>query len=175
MNHRIRNLSPFCTILALSMAIHVLQAETAQAQENAVSISVTAEVSATGINMITLQTLQPALAEAVNNIITIIPTESARAGKMLAEGDPGSGIRIQFLPTRVLTREDGPETLTFTYYVAGNSVDDQETAELLDDENRNFTFNENGEFYFWIGGQVDVSTAVPGRYQGEFTIEVEYI
>jgi hypothetical protein len=36
-------------------------------------------------------------------------------------------------------------------------------------------FNEKGEYYLWLGGKVDLSKARPGSYDGEFTIQIEYI
>lgn len=146
------------------------------AQENSpdISISVSAEVIST-IEMITIQSMNLTKEEAVNNHIQINPQNSANAGKMIAIGTPNSDIRISFLEQRELTRQRGTESLLFNYRVAGNSQDDQSTAEILGQENRDFEFNEQGRFYLWIGGSVDISTASPGNYQGEFTLEVEYI
>jgi hypothetical protein len=63
----------------------------------------------------------------------------------------------------------------FKYQIAGSTIDYQITSEILRNDNRNVRFNTEGRFYLWIGGTVDVSLAKPGAYQGEFTIEIEYI
>ncbi len=152
----------------------VLSSAEAKAQQSNVSVSISANVTRS-IEMVTLRSMQLSGEDAQNGIITIDPTSSPNAGKMVAYGNPNSDIRISYLPTRELTRIQGTDVLTFTYQIAGNQQEDQTTAEPLETENRDFSFNDNGEFYLWIGGSVNISTAVPGNYQGEFTLEIEYI
>ncbi|MEL7834048.1 hypothetical protein [Fodinibius sp. Rm-B-1B1-1] len=139
-----------------------------------VSINVSAQVISS-IEMITIQSMNLSQAENDNDRITIDPQNSSNAGKMIAIGTPNSDIRISYLEQRELTRRQGSETLIFNYQIAGNTEDDQSTAELLNRENRDFEFNEQGQFYLWIGGNVDISTATPGNYEGEFTVDIEYI
>lgn len=153
-----------------------LQPDTATAQnsDSDISINVSAEVVST-IEIITIQSMQLSGAEAKNDRITINPRNSANAGKMIAIGNPSSEIRISYLKQRELSQVQGAETLIFDYQLAGNTEDDQSTAQLLDRENRDFKFNGDGRFYLWIGGSVDISTASPGNYEGEFTVDIEYI
>jgi len=146
----------------------------AQKANNDVSINVSAKVISS-IEMITIQSMKLSNAEAQNDIIRIDPQTSANAGKMVATGTPNADIRISFLQRRELTHLNSSSTLEFNYRVAGNDKDDQSTAEILDRENRDFKFNDQGHFYLWIGGNVDISTATPGNYQGEFTVDIEYI
>ncbi len=143
-------------------------------REMDVSIDVSATIMPS-IEMVTIQSMKLSQAEAINDIIRINPQSHAYAGKMIAIGTPNSDIRISFLQQRELTQRQGSSTLLFNYQVAGNNVDDQSTAELLGQDNRDFEFNSEGRFYLWIGGSVDISTASPGNYQGEFTLEIEYI
>lgn len=139
-----------------------------------IAINVSAQVISS-IEMITIQSMRLSQAEANNDIIQINPQNHAYAGKMIAIGAPNSEIRISFLQQRELTQQQGSSTLLFNYRVAGNNTDDQSTAELLSQDNRDFEFNSEGRFYLWIGGSVDISTASPGNYQGEFTLEIDYI
>ncbi len=148
------------------------------AQQNRSGTDVNINVSArviSSIEMITIQSMNLSEAESDNDQIRINPLNSTNAGKMIAIGSANSEIRISYLKQRELTQLNGAETLIFNYQVAGNTEDDQSSAELLDRENRDFQFNEEGRFYLWIGGSVDVSTASPGNYQGEFTVDIEYI
>ncbi|MDR8390855.1 DUF4402 domain-containing protein [Aliifodinibius sp. S!AR15-10] len=147
---------------------------TSAVAQDELSINVSAEVISS-IEMITLKSMRLSGAEANNNIIEIDPTTSANAGKMVAYGTPNSEIRISYLPSRELTRMQGTESLTFNYQIAGNQQEDQVSAEIMDVENRDFSFNEDGQFFLWIGGSVNISSAVPGNYQGDFTLEIEYI
>ncbi len=146
----------------------------AQTQDKNVSINVSAQVIST-IEMITMQSINLADAEAINDRIQINPQTSNYAGKMMASGTPNSEIRISFLQQRELTQVNGSDVLTFNYEIAGNDQEDQASAEILSSENRDFQFNDQGNFYLWIGGSVDISTASPGNYQGEFTLDIEYI
>jgi len=159
-------------IFASSM--HPVGLALAQNVASDVSIDVSAQVISS-IEMITIQSMQLNGAETENNRIQINPQASANAGKMIAIGTPNSDIRISFLQQRELTRRNGSESLIFNYQLAGNAQDDQATAEILDSENRDFQFNSEGRFYIWVGGNVDISTATPGNYQGEFTLEIDYI
>jgi len=143
------------------------------AQQN-VEISVSANVGG-AIEMFTIQTLDFEDIERNNSIISVDPIESARAGKMIARGAPNSEFRVDYLREREMSNTAGTSTLIFNYNIAGNSVNEQETAELLDQEMRDLQFNEDGEFFIWVGGNTDISEAEPGRYEGEFTLEIEYI
>jgi type 1 fimbria pilin len=107
-------------------------------------------------------------------MISIDPLSNTETGKMIAIGDVNAQIRVSYIKQRTLTHPDG-STLTFTYTVAGNDEDDQSSAEILQSDNRDLTLNAEGKYFFWIGGQVNVENAKPGGYNGNFTIEVEYI
>lgn len=146
----------------------------AQQNETEVNINVSAQVISS-IEMITINSMNLSEVEVENDQISINPQNSSNAGKMVAIGNPNSEIRISYLEQRELTQPQRSETLIFNYRVAGNTEDDQSSAEILSRENRDFEFNEDGRFYLWIGGNVDISTASPGNYQGEFTIDIEYI
>lgn len=146
----------------------------AQQSETEVNINVSAQVISS-IEMITINSMNLSEVEVENDQISINPQNSSNAGKMVAIGNPNSEIRISYLEQRELTQPQRSETLIFNYRVAGNTEDDQSSAEILSRENRDFEFNEDGRFYLWIGGNVDISTASPGNYQGEFTIDIEYI
>lgn len=139
-----------------------------------VNIQVSAQVMGS-IEMITIETLNFLDAERSDAIITVDPLNSSNAGKMIARGSPGTEFRLNYLREQELTNIYGNSTLFFTYQVAGSGIDDQATAEMLDQEIRDLYFNEDGEFYLWIGGFVNLSEAGPGSYEGEFTVEIEYI
>lgn len=144
------------------------------AQSRSVSIDVSARVvdtiELTTIRNMSFEDIQPSQSE-----LSISPVQDANAGKMVASGIPNARMRVQFLREWQLTNSRGGPPLTFFYQLAGNSVDEQSTAELLQTDNRNLEFNSDGEYYFWIGGTVNISEAEPGSYEGEFTIEIEYI
>ncbi len=135
-----------------------------------VEASILSSIELITVNNIRLRNFQPEQGE-----VYISPVENPYAGHLVAIGIANADIRIEYLPERILTQPDGDGVITFNYQIAGSDIDNQITSELLLNDNRNFQFNNEGRFYLWIGGTVDVSQAKPGSYQGEFTIEIEYI
>ena len=110
-----------------------------------------------------------------DNIIYINPVFDPEAGIMRARGNPGALIRVSYLEEMEVTRREGPGSLFFVYEVSGYAGDNQRESELLDQIERELRFNDEGEFFFFIGGRVDLTEALPGNYDGEFTIEIEYM
>ncbi|MEX0719360.1 MAG: DUF4402 domain-containing protein [Balneolaceae bacterium] len=122
------------------------------------------------VNSMTFGNLQPGQKE-----IYVNPINSLNAGFMIAVGMPETEFRLLYLPERELTQTNGNNTLTFKYEISGNSEENQSTSELLELDNRNIKFNEEGRYYVWIGGRVNIENAQPGNYEGDFTIEIDYI
>lgn len=148
-----------------------------QTSDNA-EINVSATVigsTQNSIELITVNTIQFGNAQPINGQININPINSLNAGFMIAEGNPEAEFRLNYLPDRILNQTNGNGSLTFTYLISGNDEEDQATSELLDLENRNLRFNAEGRYYIWVGGQIDLSNAAPGNYEGDFTIEIDYI
>jgi len=156
--------------------ISLLHTATSIAQQNSgqrVSVTISAEIIST-IDLITVRPIDFSNTGRNDGQITINPVSSGRAGKMIAQGTPGASFRITFLRQRDLVNIDGENVLFFSYMVSGNVEDDQSTSELLEDDNRALQFNESGQFFIWVGGDVNLQSAPPGNYEGEFTLEIEY-
>ncbi len=109
------------------------------------------------------------------NEVYINPVFDPEAGIMRASGQPGAEVRLSYLSEMIVTRQEGDGTLLFRYEISGYPGDNQNESELLDTIERVVRFNEDGEFYLWVGGRVDLSDASPGTYEGDFTLEIEYI
>ncbi|MDI6401915.1 DUF4402 domain-containing protein [Balneolaceae bacterium ANBcel3] len=155
-----------------------------QAQNNALNndndngffnIAVSASVLTTDVTVVTIRDLLLDQQVASAGTLQIDPQNDFQAGKLRAEGRPNAEVRISFLRERELSRTGGQEQLLFMYAVSGNDTNDQPSSELLDLDNRDFQLNDDGEFFFWVGGTADISGAVEGSYDGEFTIEIEYL
>lgn len=139
------------------------------------TISVYAEVTQGTIDVQTLQEMRFGTVEPGTEVLTVDPVADDRAGLMLASGAPESDIRISFVPEQPVRHVEGrgPD-LEFHFQVAGNPVDDQESAEIIEPDADLHQIGEEGEFYLWIGGQIDITEAVSGAYETEFTLEIEY-
>ena len=137
-------------------------------------IRVTANVVKT-IEITTIRNMDFGQIQPGQQQLYISAVRDPEAGKLMASGNPNASIRLTFNRTWQLTSDRGGEPLVFTYEVAGNTEDQQSTAELLQTDNRGLQFNNDGEYFIWIGGQVEVQNAQPGNYLGEFTVEIEYM
>lgn len=138
------------------------------------NINVSAEVIQT-IELITVNTMQFGNTSPGQREVYVNPINDLNAGFMIAIGSPEAEFRLNYLPERELTQIEGEGTLTFIYEISGSPEENQETSELLEVDNRNIQFNEEGRYYIWLGGRVNLENARPGNYEGDFTIEIDYI
>lgn len=148
-----------------------------QEQGRTVIISASATVIAGDIDLQTVKDMGVIDASLLQEgmEIYINPVFDSEAGIMRATGQPNAQIRVSYIAEEVVSRREGPGSLSFLYEVSGFPGDNQPDSELLNLIEHEMRFNENGEFYFWIGGRIDLSNAQPGNYDGEFTIEIEYM
>ena len=150
------------------------------AQENDPRTSVTALVNISAevvqsiqlitVNSMTFGNVQPGQLE-----IYVNPINDVNAGYMIAVGTPGAEFRLDFQQVRNLTNVEDQGFLTFQYELSGNDTEDQASSVLIENENRSIIFNEEGEYHIWVGGRVNIENATPGSYEGDFTIEIDYI
>lgn len=151
---------------------------TAKAQQNPTefnaSVNISAEVVQSiqliTVNAMTFGNIQPGQLE-----IYVNPINDVNAGYMIAVGTPEAEFRLDYLTTRNLTNVENEGFLIFQYELSGNDNEDQASSELIDNNNRTIRFNSDGRYYIWVGGRVDLENATPGSYEGDFTIEIDYI
>lgn len=132
-------------------------------------------VEATGIELIPMKDMVIDEASATDGILEISPVTDEKAGKMLVTGKASSSIRLSYLDEMSLVNTAGEGVLVCKYVLSGHRTDNQRASQLLDQVERVVQFNEKGEYYLWLGGKVNLSKARPGSYDGEFTIQIEYI
>lgn len=169
--------TPWLGILAL-ICVLPLFPESAFGQDfsqNGIDISISAEVQSTAIQLITVQGMDFAGIGREQLELRIDPVISERSGKMIALGDPDSSFRVSFLRNREFTNMEGEGTIEIEYQVSGYELDEQDNSDLIEMESRELMFSNDGEFFFWVGGTVNLSQATPGSYEGEFTLEIEYL
>ncbi len=138
------------------------------------TININAQVTPV-IELVTINSMTFGNSDADENELYVNPITDLNAGFMIALGTPEAEFRLDFLRARELTNTTGEGTLTFTYELSGNSIEDQTTSELIEERNQNIFFNNEGRYYIWVGGRVNLEQAVPGTYEGDFTIEIDYI
>ena len=149
----------------------------AQEKESPFSASAKISVSATvvgTIELITLQDIDIGVVTPSMEFIIVKPDEDQGAGLIKFTGQPNLGIRIIFSQTVIMVAGDG-STLTVEYLVNGNKINEQGTSIPLLESPAEVVMNNDGEYFIWIGCQLDITKVVPGQqYDGDFVIEVEY-
>jgi hypothetical protein len=135
-----------------------------------VSASIQASIELTTISNINFGQVTPGMTE-----LYINPRQDGGAGLMRITGQPDMLIRVSFLERRELINTSGGLPLLFVYDISGAQTEDQFLSERLTAENREISLGPEGEFYFWIGGRLDLTNVSFGQYEGEFTLEIDYI
>ncbi|MEI7895738.1 MAG: DUF4402 domain-containing protein [bacterium] len=132
-------------------------------------------VEATDILLIPMKDMVIDETSARDGILDISPITDVKAGKILVKGRSNSSVRLSYLNEMSLVNTTGEGTVVCKYVISGFKSDNQAASQLLDQVERIVQFSEKGEFYLWLGGKVNLSRARPGNYDGEFTIQIEYI
>lgn len=96
------------------------------------------------------------------------------SGFAVANGVAGASFQISFPPDILLINSTTGATLLLRYTIAHAPIVEQSSANIVNEGVQTFTMNEKGEYYFWFGGSVNISTIEEGTYEGDFFIEVEY-
>lgn len=148
-----------------------------QAQEKAaVSIKASATVvEKSEIELVTMKDLDIDANSAINGIVFVSAQRDSKAALMMVKGKADAAFRVSFSPIVEIPNSVGKGNLLIRYEMVGCPSDNQTASEPIDAAERTLKFSSAGKFYFWLGGQIDISNARPGKYNGDFTIEIEYI
>lgn len=142
--------------------------------EISAEVRVNAEVIQS-IELITVNSMQFGEVQPGQRELIISPINDTEAGFMIAQGTPEAEFRLNYLPAREIAQISGNNYLTFNYEISGSTENEQTTSELIEIDSRNLQFNSEGRYYIWIGGHIILENAAPGNYEGDFTIEIDYI
>lgn len=161
------------TMFALSMLLIFQPGIHAQPS---ISIQASATVIETReIEVVTIKDMIVDEAFAENGILNISPVTDLNAGVLLVKGRANAQMRITYTAQSALINNTGQGNLVFDYILSGFPSDNKQASEILDAQNHVPQFNEKGEYYLWVGGRVDLNNARPGNYDGDFTLQIEYI
>lgn len=154
----------------------LLQTWSLEAQKTSVNIKAQAlVVDKAEIELVTIKALDIDAGMAVNGIIKVSAQRDGQAGVMMVKGRPDASFRISFTPVVEIPNSAGKGSLSLKYEMYGYTSDNQGASEPIDAAERTLVINKDGKYYFWLGGLIDISKARPGKYEGEFTLEIEYI
>ena len=161
--------------LMLASCLCFLFQQAIQAQASGTIHASATVVEATDIQLITMKDMFIDESAATNGILVISPVTDEKAGKILVKGRVNTSVRLSYLSEMSLVNTSDDGTIVCKYSVSGYKSDNQAASQLLDVVEKVVQLNEKGEFYLWLGGRVDLSHAKPGDYDGEFTVQIEYI
>lgn len=141
------------------------------------TLSVRATATVTdNLQMLTIRSLDLINPIVIDNQVAVSPITSSFAGMFRISGNPGARVRITFLQNEILKEQNGQLGEVFArYFVSGALEDFQFQSTLLDVGEGNFRLSEKGQYYLWLGANLDLTEAGPGIYLSEFIIELEYI
>jgi hypothetical protein len=163
-------------LLAISLVIGYNKSIFAQKSSQKVETSIRIETTiVSSIELITVKSITVGNLQPGQEEVYINPISDINSGYMIAVGAPGADFRLNFERTRTLTQVNGDGSLIFEYELSGNDLEDQNSAELVSEDFRNLKFNTEGQYHIWVGGTINLRNARPGNYDGDFTIEIEYI
>lgn len=146
--------------------------------QNQEGVSGNIDVSATviqSIELITVNTMTFGRVRPGQNEVYVNPIIDSNAGFLIAVGTPQAQFRIDYNETVVLTNQQETGRLEFIYEISRNDIEEQSTSLLIENQDETLRFNVDGNYYFWVGGRVNLENAEPGNYRGEFRIEIDYI
>ena len=164
-------------ICSLSIILLVHASMTLPAQ-NKTSFSIKAQatvIDQSGIELITVKNMDIDLSMARDGKIYVSALHDARAAVMMVKGRANARFRIKFAPDVEIANSKGNGSLLLKYEMYGYPSDNQVAGEPIDATERILQMSNESKYYFWVGGHIDISNARPGNYDGEFTIEIEYI
>lgn len=165
---------------------HTVSAQTLPSDS---TLTATAEITATGRVLPSLRAQQLSL-EVIHELHfdqsfveqTIIIVDPIRtpagpesgAGYMVARGQAGARFSLLFSENVSLVHSEEDATLQMLYRISHGPTDVQSSSEFLTNALITFTLNDQGEYHFWIGGELRLIDFVSGTYLPDFIVEVLY-
>lgn len=146
--------------------------------QKSTSVSIKAQatvIDKSAVELVTIKNMDIDAGTAIDGKIYVSAQRDASAAVMMIKGRANAKFRVTFSPVVIIANSTGTGTLSLHYEVYGYQNDNQGASEPIDAAERTLQISSDGKYYFWVGGRIDISNARPGSYDGEFTIEIEYI
>lgn len=163
----------FIVLFMLSIA-GTIQAQNGNNSGQFLNITVSAEIQAT-VDVETRNNINLGRISPGQEMVIVNPREDPGAGLLRVSGSPNMLFRVSFQEQRELVRVGGGRSLIFVYDLSGAPTENQLLSEPVSRENRDLQMSESGEYFFWVGGRMNLEGDIFGQYEGEFTIEIDFI
>lgn len=172
-------LSSICTQLVINFSLIILISIVSFSDiygQSVINIKVSASVpDISEIDIIVVNSLAIDETKAVNGKLIVQPHKDAEAGMIRIKGSPLARFSILFMDFMELGNSDGEGNLRFKFNISGFPKDNQQASQYLDPLIRELNFSDTGEYFLWIGGEMNLTGINPGNYEGIFAFEIEYL
>lgn len=150
-----------------------------QAQDNSTSrvMQVTARaVIVDNLMLVTMRDLDLINPTAEGTRLYVSPLESSFAGQFRINGSSESSVRVTYLIQEDIQESSGNGGIVNARYLLSGFTEDNQFQSLLFAPTGEFNIQlgEDGQYFLWVGAELDLSKALPGEYFSEFIIEMEY-
>lgn len=161
------------------VAFSVLAGFTAHAQSSSATRAVAMiNASATvvgNLDLVVVRDLVFEISSLSPSNLVVDPQKNPDAGEIQIVGSPNSLVRLTFETQSILRHESGQSILYFTNNLSGNSSETQGQSVLITHDNQ-VRLNDQGIYYLWVGGRLTgVEDIMPGQYNMDFTMQLDYI
>jgi hypothetical protein len=164
----------FVTFALLAWAGSPAQCQQEREPKSAVTpLSATVEGTLMLVTMRDLDLINPAIG---GGRPFISPQTSSYAGLFRISGLPSRNIRVTYLVYEDLEEKNGNGgQIEARYLLSGFPQDNQIQSILYAPTGEiDIRLGPDGFFYLWLGAELNLSNALPGIYESEFIIEMEY-
>lgn len=171
-------------LIAILFSTAGVQAQQTGDQEISATINVTGRVVAElSMQSILIESVYNPSFQQVNIDLTQVVVDPVTdqagsvggAGMLVAKGEPNRAFQVTIPQTVTLVHSDTGTTLNIGVVVSHSSIIDQSSSDYVREAVSGFRLNADGEYYFWMGGEIDVADVEEGEYEGNFLLEVEYV
>jgi len=140
-----------------------------QSGEIHISATVVDQIEVITLSDIDAGTVLPGQQEKV-----IDPITDGGAGTLRLEGQANSSVQISYSQQVTMTNLNTTQPLLMNYMISGSVETNQANSVLFTTNPATVTLNAEGIYYIWIGCRFSLRRLVPGQYDGDFILEVEY-
>jgi len=144
-----------------------------QGESSKLSLSVQATVVPL-IEIITLADIDVGIIAPGDGILKVDPRFDQGAGIMKVEGNENSIVHVSYSPLIEMVNAQSNTTLVVRYALSGGGENNQSASDLFVTNPANVMLSNSGEYYIWIGCEFSLFSLVPGQYDGDFVLEVDY-
>ena len=138
--------------------------------------TITATATVVGnLDLVVMRDLEFEISSLSPTELIVDPQKDQHSGEIKIVGTPGGLVRLTVETQSVLRHESGQSPLYFTNNLSGSVSEIQRESILLTHQNQ-VRLNDHGVYFLWVGGRLSgLENVMPGNYDMELTVELEYI